>query len=396
MTSARKMFVRLAVLIPIISFAVICASAEDHKVLVVSGSGRNCPQAQFTRIQDAIDAAAPKDSIHICKGVYNEQLHIDKSLDINANYDVFLMPQHVLSNATSLPSRDPVGAVIYASNAEGISLSGLTLEGLDSGLNSCTPHLVGVYFQNASGVLNGLRIRNFRLRPELRGCRSGTGVFVQSGKGGKSTVEIENVFIQNYQKNGITADEAGTTVIIHDNIVTGIGATSGAVQNGIQVGFGATGIVSKNTVTNNIWSPCQAATICRALATDILVVQSNNVKVIDNKVGLGQVGIFMTGNKGLVAGNEIFAIKVFNGVRVEGNANIVAQNTILDSVQSDVFVQGNGNSIEENTLAKAPVGILKTNNSIGNKVRNNKYVVVAVPVRDSPAGTIAPKVAAIR
>jgi hypothetical protein len=396
MTSARKVFFRLVVLVSIISFGTIFANAEDHKVLIVGKSGLDCPQAQFTRIQDAIDAATPRETIHICRGVYNEQLHIDKSLDINASYNVFLMPEHVLSNATNLSNGEPVGAVIYASNAEDVRLSGFTLEGLANGMESCSPRLIGIYFKNTSGVLDGIRIRNFKLRRALGGCRSGGGVFIQSGKGGKSTVEIENVFIQDYQKNGITAGGKGTNVSIHDNIVTGMGPTSGAPQNGIQVGFGATGIVSKNTVMNNIWSPCQAATSCEAVATDILVVQSDNVKVIDNTVGLSQVGIFMTGNKGLVARNKALPANAFEGVRVKGNENIVVQNTISESLESDILVQGNENLIEENTLAKAPVGILKTKDSVGNKFAKNKYIAVAVRVQDSSAWAIARKVAPVR
>jgi len=52
---------------------------------VVDDDKVECPNAAFTRIQDAVDAASPGDEIHICKGVYVEQVKITKPLDIDAD-----------------------------------------------------------------------------------------------------------------------------------------------------------------------------------------------------------------------------------------------------------------------------------------------------------------------
>jgi parallel beta-helix repeat protein len=361
--------------------------AKDHRRIVVSADGSNCPEAQFSRIQDAIDAAAPKDSIHVCRGVYEEQLRITKSLEIEANYDAILVPKQMQSNASSLTTGDRIAAVIYASSAEEIGISGLTVDATASGISSCSPRLIGIYYQNASGSLDWLRIRNVKLGPGLEGCQSGTGVFVQSGNGGKSVVEMENIFIRDYQKNGITANESGTTVLIHKNVVTGIGPTTGAAQNGIQVGFGATGTISRNLVTSNLWSPCSSVQTCQAVATNILVVESDGVSVTDNLVGHSQISIFMDGNHGLLEHNKTFLTSVFDGVRVEGNDNSVKKNKISDSAESGIYVQGNDNLIEQNTIVNAPIGILKTTDSIGNRIEDNHFLNVVVKVQDPP-GTV--------
>jgi len=81
-------------------------------------------------------------------------------------------------------------------------------------------------------------------------------------------------------------------------VVTGIGPTTGAAQNGIQIGFGAGGAISGNTVTNNLWSPCTAVDTCAAVATNILVTQSDGVEITDNRAGISQVGISFTGARG--------------------------------------------------------------------------------------------------
>src|SRR5260370_27847122 len=128
-----------------------------------------------------------------------------------------------------------------------------------------------------------MAIRNFRLGTGLGGCQSGRGIVLQSGVVVVSNVEIEKSTIHDFQKNGITADEVGTQVSVHGNVVTGIGPTTGAAQNGIQIGFGAGGAISSNTVTNNFWSPCAAVDTCQAGATNILLTQSDGREGNDNR-----------------------------------------------------------------------------------------------------------------
>jgi len=67
----------------------------------------------------------------------------------------------------------------------------------------------------------------FQLAASLNGCQSGTGIFVQSGSGELSRVEIDHSTVHDFQKNGITADEKGTIAIIHRNVVTGVGLNHG-------------------------------------------------------------------------------------------------------------------------------------------------------------------------
>jgi Periplasmic copper-binding protein (NosD) len=367
----------------------------DRPRLVVDDDKVECPNATFSRIQDAVDAASPGATIRVCKGNYQEQVAIHKPLTIAADSGAVLMPGTMQQNTTSLLDGSPVATAILVADTTDVSIEGLIVDGANNGVPQCSPRLFGIAFQNASGEISHVAIRNFKLGTGLGGCQSGTGIFVQSGGGGISNVEIEKSTIHDFQKNGITANEVGTHVSVHGNVVTGIGPTSGAAQNGIQIGFGAGGAISRNTVTNNLWSPCTAVDTCQAVATNILVTQSDGVEVTDNDVGISQVGIFLHGNEGRVARNETFASSVFDGIRLEGDGNRVRQNEVFNGAQSGIFVAGNNNVVEHNKITEAAVGILKATGSLGNLIRFNQVFDTLVAVQDPAsrglAGVVSPE-----
>jgi len=60
--------------------------------------------------------------------------------------------------------------------------------------------------------------------------------------------------ISTYQKGGIVTNGQGTSVVITDNTVTGLGPTDLIAQNGIEIGYGASASVMSNTVTGNSYT----------------------------------------------------------------------------------------------------------------------------------------------
>jgi large repetitive protein len=353
--------------------------------LVVSSNKVECPNAGFTHIQDAINAASPGDHIRICKGTYVEQLSIQKALDIDADSGAVLMPNAMQQNTTSLFDGTPIATAILVAETTGVSISGLTVDGVNNGVSECSPDLEGITFQNASGRVERAAIRNFKLGAGLGGCQSGTGFFVQSGGGKISRVEIEDCTIHDFQKNGITANEIGTTAIIRRNVVTGIGPTPAIAQNGIQIGFGADGAIAKNVVTNNVYSACSAVATCTAVATNILVTQSDGVEVSGNKAGISQVAIFVDGNGAAVERNETFATSVLDGIRVEGNQTEVRRNRVFNGAESGIFAMGSNNVVEDNVITEAAIGILKETGSTGNVIAMNHFFDVPITVQDPAA-----------
>jgi parallel beta-helix repeat protein len=348
-----------------------------------------CPLASYTSIQAAVNAASPGDEIRICKGIYVEQVVIQKSLDIHADNGAILMPSAMVANSTSLFDASPLAVALLVTNASGVSVDGLIVDGTNSGISACAPDFFGIAFQNASGSIRRTVVRNFKLSASLNGCQTGTGILVQSGGGQISSVAIDSTSVHDFQKNGITANEVGTQVHIRGNFVTGVGPTTGAAQNGIQVGFGATGSIMDNTVSNNIWSPCVAVSTCTAVATNILVTQSDGVTVSGNSVSVSQVGIFIDANSAQLFDNQASANSVFDGIRLEGNSSYGRDNTVFNSSESGIFLDGDNNVVRNNTVTEASIGILKTTTSSGNLIQLNSIFDCPITIQDPSARSIA-------
>jgi hypothetical protein len=364
---------------------------DDHKpsskTFVVDDDLR-CPGATYTSIQAAVAVAPPGSTIKVCPGTYQEQVRIDKELTVVGipfgNQDAAIVkPNSVIAN-----SSDGVAAIVLVENAKEVELDNLTVDGATNGISSCAPTLAGVYYHNASGEAEHLAVRNIRLGAGFLGCQSGFGILVQSDNGRTSNVEIEDNSVHDYQKNGITANDPGTSALIHGNAVSGIGPTPDIAQNGIQIGSGARGTIDDNSVINHIYAACTSASSCTTIATNILVFQSNSVQVSNNHTGKSQVNIFVQGGRGIVSGNTILDSDVFDGIDIVGDSNKVSKNRIFNSDDAGVFVQGKRNTVQGNFINEALEGILEFAPSSSNNFDDNAfYNVVSKIVRAGSSST---------
>ena len=362
------------------------AAHLETPVSVVGNNPADCPDAQFSTIQAAVNAASPGTVIRICRGTYPEQVSIKKPLSLRGEGGVVIEPSNVTANATGTASGQPIAAIILVLEATDVDIRDVIVDGTNNGITECTPDLIGVLYQNASGEIERVAVRNVKLSTSLNGCQSGSAIVIQSGGGRTSVVEVEGSSIHDYQKNGITANEVGTEARIEDNVVTGLGPTTGAAQNGIQIGFGAEGSISRNTVANHIWSPsCVSDPACEVTADDILVYQSDGVSVEQNVAGISQTGIAIAANHAHVTRNHVFDTLTFDGIELAGNDNDATDNSITHSDRAGVFIDGNNNDVRKNRINEAAFGVLKATGSTGNVIRNNDFSNALVKVQD-PAG----------
>ncbi len=353
----------------------------------------------FATIQAAATSSPAGVTIDVCPGTYPEQVTINKKLTLkgissaNHNAAVITVPAGgLVPNATSLSSGNGIAAQILVQNAGPVVISDITVDGSNNGITGCLPNPIGIYYQNSSGTISRTSVLNEVLGSGLTGCQAGLGIFVQSGNSGTSTVSVLNNQVENYQKNGITGNEIGTTVTVTGNTVIGQGPVSGAAENSIQIGFGATGSMSGNSVGSDIWAPDVFGDTGDA-AAGLLVYASTNVTISSNNVQNTQYGIAIagdpvsgSGDSNVVTKNTVSATHLYDGIDLCGNSNSASHNIINGSDEAGVHIDdtcgtgANTNSVTYNTINSACAGVLVGPSASGSTTAPNTYFNAATLV----------------
>jgi hypothetical protein len=136
--------------------------------------------------------------------------------------------------------------------------------------------LRGILLDGAAGSVLGSTVTG--VNQGTSGCQEGNGIEVRNEpfdtSGPDVSVTIQGNEVTDYQKTGI-AMNGSVVVSAVDNVVTGWGPTDVIAQNGIQIGFGAAGLVRGNTVSGNAYTGPD-------LACGLLFIDADGVKQQDN------------------------------------------------------------------------------------------------------------------
>jgi parallel beta-helix repeat protein len=381
--------------------AVAAAPAAHAGTVQVGGCLANTV-TNFASIGAAITAAGANAKIKICPGTYAEQLTIvNKSLSLigvtsgNSSQVLIVPPSSGLANnAPDIDTGQPNAAQI-AIQGGAVSISGLTIDGTGNGIGAygCQWDVMGIVYQSASGTVTGNLVRNEYAAPfaSYGGCQSGQGIFVQTAAGSTSNVVISKNTVETYAKNGITGNDAGTTVTISGNTVLGMGPTTGAAENSIQIAFGATGSVTGNVVGDDVWS-LDVFGDTEDAAAGILVYAAGAVPITGNTVNSTQYGIAVSGDGNgdgdgaTVSTNKIGVTYLYDAIDVCGAGNATINgNTVNASDEAAIHLDSScgtastGNSVNNNKISGACAGILEGSGS-GGTIGNGNSVLNATNV----------------
>lgn len=373
------------------------------------------PITNYATIQQAVNAVSAGSIIEVCPGTYHEQVVINKQLTLEGHLyvlsdAVLIVPPAtgLVQNATDVDTGLPIAAQILVQNTAGpVSISNLTVDGSGNMVATCGLDLQGILFQNASGTVDHVGVRNQVPLSGYGGCQIGESIFVQTASGQTSTVTVENSSVHNYNKNGITGNDTGTTLTVTGNYVQGAGVVpdGGAAQNGIQLGFGATGKITSNTVIDNIYGDPTVAASADILLYD--TAESSGITVNSNTLGNSQIpiGLETLGDDGAnlgdgvtVMSNQIFGTSTYDAIDVCTNSNTVKSNTILNSAESAVHLDsscgayfggttGTNNVATGNTAVESGcAGILDDTGGLGgNTTSPNTYYAIPTTLASSCA-----------
>lgn len=248
---------RTLLLIAFLPVLVLPPAAVDAKVsLVQPGPG--------TPFQDAIDDAAPGDTLRVAAGVYSEAIVVNKALRIlgapTAPYSI-VDAGCAVANAVEIAADDVVfrGLIVHGGTTNGVDVQNRDHVQLDVG-----PFKTCIGTQNAINVVSSTRIK-------LIGCGSG------------------GVFPVGLHLSGIPA---GADILVKKSFFTGGDARGILIENSSDV------TIKKSQVGG-------------VTSVGIDVENSDGVRISRNLVGAnpgGSIGILLAAGSddNLVTGNEIF------------------------------------------------------------------------------------------
>jgi nitrous oxidase accessory protein NosD len=244
----------------------------------------------YTTIQAAIaDANTSGDTIEAAAGTYDEQVVINKNLTLQGVGDTTIIkPSQTTANAFTLFNRKSGGpansaGIIVTNTTETVNVQSLKIDGsLVTSIPAGGDGFFGILYRGTPGLIDSVTVTGI-------GIANGNGMYL-SGYGSPVAVTASNSTISGYLKNGITANNPGITATISGNTITGVGPSAGDAQNGIQIGWGATGRINGNTISGNVWTGTYGGTndpvsdVEADGATGILLYLSGTGVVIDHNI----------------------------------------------------------------------------------------------------------------
>ncbi len=335
-------------------------------------------------LQTALDQARDGDSVLVKAGEYLTQAVVGVDVQIIGEPGAVVKSpgSQTYTIAESSSVFDPVvfayGGTIAGTHVSGPAVSFtdvlfLTVDG-QSVIPPGGSRLVGVLYRNVFGTIQGNTIQN--LLPGGAGSAAETfGILVH----GDSVVDIVGNVVSEYSRGGIGVSgdlngwlrgpEKDPTANIVGNVVTGNGletSTGWWAENGIQIGYGATGQIIGNTVSGH-WVNNPSWT-----STGILVVGSDDVDVLDNYVHDNETGIAAMGLTPW-GGEPASGNRIVGNTVIDGDYGISLQYDALNTLIERNVLSGNYVAINGFGWGGAePVGSAIRFNSIA----GNTYGVV--------------------
>ena len=301
--------------------------------------GTEAGVSDYQSIQDAIDNAAPGDTVFVLKGTYEEQVVISKNLTLAGEGDGTIIkapdgPIEALSGRAS---------IITANNAANVSIQNIQVDGEGRGneLASGAGDFHGIAYINAGGTVENVTVTGIRMpldeNDNVSGIQQGRAIYANNTGPTEYTLDVIGNTVTDFQKNGIDL-RGNLTVTVTENTVTGNGWTPTNAQNGIAVVGGVEGTISSNIVTEvgYVDTPANAAAVSAGILN-----HTSNVTIDGNTI---------TAPAGTV---DAPGVPSASGANSAGDANgsIITNNTISGFSEAIVSSGDGGNpAVTGNTL----------------------------------------------
>jgi lamin tail-like protein/putative metal-binding protein len=212
----------------------------------------------FATIQGGVDAVATGGTVVVAAGTYEEQVVVTTNgISIQgAGSGTNPLSNTIVRSPVSLAYSFSTGSsnypVIGVHDCTGVALSNVRVDGFGRG--NANYRFIGVAYYNAGGSQTNLVVTGVRNTP-IDGLQHGVAYYAFNNTGGPYTLAMTNCDANDYQKNGMALSGTGLTVALDGCDVTGQGPVNYQAQNGIQVGFGASGTIDNCSASGHVFTP---------------------------------------------------------------------------------------------------------------------------------------------
>ncbi len=259
---------------------------------------------------------------------------------------------HTITAMDPLPNFFKKGVIQNGGANADVTNVTITTSGLIDPCDEGPNRLRGILFDGASGSITDTNVTNINhVGAGLCGGDEGNAIEVRNFGASATTskVKIEENTATGYQKGGIIAN-GDVDATITDNVVDGLAPSPFIARNGIQLGFGATGMIKRNQVSNNEYTGAEPFS-----ASGILLVagpfffnspysvgaQIDQNTVIENDVGVWVAELDASRNPPTTMTN----VKVVN--------NTISKAGLTNPYQAGVSDSGNNDKIIANRISGA-------------------------------------------
>jgi parallel beta-helix repeat protein len=396
-----KTFVGLVIVLAALVAAPAAVPASQAKQIVVDKDKVQCPKADFTSIQAAVNAAAPGDTIKVCPDLYNENVSITKpALTLVGATNV---NEGKCSTVTAAdPTQDSIvtgGAFSFSLLNNDITMSGFVVQGAVDGIDT-------------SASFSGYRITS-------NVVQNNTNWGVNLNSSGTNQSRVDHNCIRRNSGDGL-ASEIGnlSNGLVDHNATYGNGGGgldfSGAGARAYVTVTGNSSVANTEgyLMDNSIGSSIDHNT-SQGDAYGVYIGGANNgLDIVANAVENARVNgiifelstfipVFAAPNVGLnVSGNTVMGSGSSGIVADAANPNltlsVVSNNTSsgngLAAPRSGIRLQtgNNSNQVTNNTADKNSANGIHADGATGNTFANNHMSLnVAFDARDDnrPANT---------
>lgn len=361
----------MSLAVVLILAAVPFTAAAENEVWV----GDDTKAVNYDTIQEAIEAVDDGGTVNVAAGVYAEQVIINKNVTLIGHGEpvikapaspvIFKVPE---SSGRFEPVIFAFGGENTAGTITGPAKVNVNISGfvVDGDARCPADRSAGIMLRNVIGNISDNSLDNFDLTKQTFGIIAY----------GDCDLIIDGNCVSGFGRGGILVcgdmgDLPKPIADIRNNEVNTFAPSTWA-QNGIQIGWGASGNIRGNIVSGNVWGGGDWG------ASGIIIPGASDVVISDNTVSGSDYGIAIAGY-GNYSGPHPSANITISGNTLYGNGSAIGlQGDVTDTLIEDNEIYDNEygiSSFDHNPGDWTGGGLPLSTTAIGNNFHDNEYGV---------------------